>query len=233
MAMMRWRIVFGPIATVMCCGSFADAAGDPLVKVGADQLCVTDGEVSAGPGDLLSVATPAMRAVVPASSRQDVEARFAFLGPTDKTATLGSGAIREQFGLKLRAADPCNLVYAMWRFAPTPGVVVQLKSNPGQHTSAACHNNGYREIKPSSAQPVGAPTAGRTYRLRAEMEASTLKVTVDGGVVWQGDLGSDAPGAGSVGIRSDNAKLSLTLFAPIGAAPSGAPPPHCVQNGGD
>jgi hypothetical protein len=232
-AKMRWRNVCGPIIVLICSASFAEAAGDPLVKLGADQLCVTEGGVSAGPGDALSVTTPAMRAVVPGSSRQDVEARFAFLGPTDQTMALGSGAIREQFGLKLRAADPCNLVYAMWRFAPTPGVVVQLKSNPGQHTSQACHNNGYREIKPSSARPVAAPTLGRTYRLRAEMEASTLKITVDGSVVWQGDLGSDAPGAGSVGMRSDNAKLSLTLFAPLGSAPSGGPPPHCVQGVGD
>jgi hypothetical protein len=122
----------------------------------------------------------------------------------------------------------------MWRFAPTPGMVVQVKSNPGQHDSQTCHNNGYREIRPSFAQPVAAPTVGRTYRLKAEMEASTLKVSLDGAVVWQGDLGSDAPpDAGSVGVRSDNAKLSLLLFAPIGAAPSGAPPPHCVRSGGD
>jgi len=231
--MMRWRL-FGSIAALMGAASFANAAGDPLVKVGADQLCVTDGAASAGPGDVLSVATPAMRAVVPASSRQDIEARFAFLGPTDQTAALGSGAVREQFGLKLRAADPCNLVYAMWRFAPTPGVVVQLKRNPGQHNSQTCHNNGYREITPSFAEPVAAPALGRTYRLRAEMEASTLKVSVDGRVVWQGDLGADAlPEGGAVGIRSDNAKLSLTLFAPVGAAPSGAPPPHCVRSGDD
>ncbi len=231
--MKRWGRALPTVGALACFAACAVAAGDKLVRVGRNQLCVTEGQVSAAADDLLSVATPAMRAVVPASSQQDVEARFAFLGPTDQTVALGSGAVREQFGLKLRAADACNLVYAMWRFSPKPGVVVQLKSNPGEHDSQACRNNGYRDIAPTFVQPVDAPTVGRTYRLNAEMEASTLKVSIDGKVVWQGDIDQGAPAGGPVGIRSDNARLSLTLFAPIGSTPATTPPPHCQPGGED
>ena len=221
----------GSIGALACLASSAVAAADPLVQVSRDQLCVTDGEISAAAGDKLAVTTPAMRAVVPASSRQDVEARFTFLGPSDQTVALGSGAVREQFGVKLRAADPCNLVYAMWRFAPKPGVVVQLKTNAGAHDSQACGNRGYQDVRPSFAHATGAPGVGKPHRLKAEMEASTLKVSIDGNLVWQGEV-KGAPAAGPVGIRSDNAKLSLTLFAPIGATPP-ATPPHCRPSGGD
>jgi hypothetical protein len=51
---------------------------------------------------------------------QAVEARLTYLGHTRDVARLGSGAMREQFGLKLRAHDACNLVYAMWRIGGLP-----------------------------------------------------------------------------------------------------------------
>lgn len=229
--MLRWKQASGAAGALACLASGAAAASNPLAQVGRDQLCVTDGDISAGAAGGLSVTTPAMRAVVPTASRQDVEARFTFLGPTDQTAALGSGAVREQFGLKLRAADPCNLVYAMWRFTPKAGVVVQLKSNPGEHDSQTCGNRGYRDVRPGFSKSVDAPDVGTSHRLKGEMEASTLKVSVDGKLVWQGVV-EGAPASGPVGIRSDNAKLSLTLFAPIGAASSGAPP-HCRPSGGD
>jgi hypothetical protein len=230
--MTGWISGLASVGALACLASSAVGAGDPLAPVSRDQLCVTDGEVAAGAGGKLAITTPAVRAVVPGSSRQDVEARFTFLGPTDQTATLGSGAVREQFGLKLRAADPCNLVYAMWRFAPKPGVVVQLKTNPDAHDSRTCGNRGYQDVRPSLTQAVAAPGVGKPHRLKAEMEASTLKVSIDGKLVWQGEV-DGAPPAGSVGIRSDNVKLSLRLFAPTASTPSGAPPPHCRPSGGD
>jgi len=230
--MVRWKPMLGSVGAIACFATSAGAAGDPLVQVSRDQLCVTDGEVSTDTNGALSVAAPAMRAVVPAASRQDVEARFAYLGPTDQTVALGSGAIREQFGLKLRAVDPCNLVYAMWRFAPKAGVVVQLKRNPDAHDSQACGNNGYQDVYPSFSRAVAAPGVGRRHRLKAEMEASTLKVSVDGKLVWRGEV-AGAPADGPVGIRSDNAKLALILFAPLGSSPIGAAPPHCRPSGAD
>jgi hypothetical protein len=120
----------------------------------------------------------------------------------------------------------------MWRFAPKPGVVVQLKRNPDAHDSQTCGNRGYQDVRPSFAKAVGAPGVGAAHRLKAEMEATTLKVSIDGKLVWQGDV-AGAPAAGPVGIRSDNAKLALTLFAPVGSTPSGASPPHCRLSGAD
>ena len=67
---------------------------------------------------------------------------------------LASGEMRRQFGLKLRAEDACNLVYAMWRIEPESKLVVSVKSNPGQHTSAQCGNRGYQNIKPLHSSPL-------------------------------------------------------------------------------
>ncbi len=89
-----------------------------------------------------------MRAYLNAITAHQVEVHFTYLGSTGNEARLGSGELRRQFGLKLRAQDACNLVYAMWRIEPESKLVVSIKSNPGQHTSAECGNRGYRNIKP-------------------------------------------------------------------------------------
>jgi hypothetical protein len=210
-----------PLAALIACGPASPAS--TLKPVTLDQLCVTEGQVTAAPGGLLAVDDPKMRAIVPASDGQSAQARFTYLGPTASTVALGSGASREQFGLKLRAADPCNLVYAMWRFAPTPGVVVQVKSNPGEHDSSACQNGGYTTISPSRAAPVAAPAPGAAHQLAAAITGQTLTVQVDGATVWEGDLGAAAlADAGPVGIRSDNARLTLALLA-APAASANAP----------
>jgi hypothetical protein len=114
-------------------------------------------------GSRLAVAVPKMRAFVAAATTQVVEARLTYLGPTRTEARLGSGEMRRQFGLKLRAQNGCNLVYAMWRIEPEAKLVVSVKSNPGMNSSSECGNRGYRNIKPRrwSAVPhlvVATPT---------------------------------------------------------------------------
>jgi len=120
---------------------------------------------------------------------QLVEAHFTFLGSTSSEARLGSGELRRQFGLKLRAQDACNLVYAMWRIEPESKLVVSVKSNPGQHTSAECPNRGYRNIKPRRSTPVPVLRSGDTHDLRAEINADEMKVFADSQIVWEGLLG--------------------------------------------
>ena len=155
---------------------------------------------------------------------QAIEARFIYLGPTAEIAPLRSGAVRQQFGLKLRAADGCNLIYAMWRFAPQPSLVVSVKSNPGLHASKACGNAGYRNISPRHVAPVEAPQIGATHRLAAALDAGALRVLIDGKPVWDGEVDAEAFAAdGPVGIRSDNARLELTLFAPPPAGQDACP----------
>ncbi|HEY6387149.1 MAG TPA: hypothetical protein VIX91_15845 [Candidatus Acidoferrum sp.] len=133
------------------------------------KLCVTEGVIEQSSGNRMSVNVPKMRAFVTIATTRDVEAHFTYLGQTAGEKPLGSGEMRRQFGLKLRAQDPCNLVYAMWRIEPESKLVVSVKSNPGQHDSAECGNRGYRNIKPAHSSrlcPICAPVPPTRFALR-------------------------------------------------------------------
>lgn len=193
--------------------TFAQAPAGWLA-VSPANLCVTEGAIEKTASGRLAVNAPKMRAYVNAWTSQSVELRFNYLGGTSKESALGSGAIRRQFGLKLRAQDPCNLVYAMWRVDPEAKLVVSVKRNPNAHTSAECGNRGYENIKPRKASPVPRLRAGESHTLRAEMKKEELRVFVDDHEVWAGDVGADAASlVGQVGIRSDNARLAFDLKA--------------------
>ncbi len=185
-----------------------------LAPVARKNLCVTEGAIEELPGQRLSVNAPKMRAYLEHRTPQAIEAQFEYLGGTANESALGSGAFRRQFGLKLRAQDACNLVYAMWRFEPQSQLVVSVKSNPLQHSSAECGNRGYRNIKARHSLPVPALRPGDAHTLGAEMSGTELTVRVDGRVVWEGSVGPEAANLdGPVGIRSDNAKLQFQLRA--------------------
>jgi hypothetical protein len=122
--------------------------------------------------------------------------------------------MRRQFGLKLRAQDACNLVYVMWRIGPESKLVVSVKSNPGQHTSAECGNRGYRNIKPVRSSPVALLRPGDAHTLRAEMNGAEMHIYADNNLVWLGDVGAEGGRLnGPIGMRSDNARLELELLA--------------------
>jgi hypothetical protein len=183
-----------------------------LTPVPKANLCVTEGAIEELPGQRLSVNVAKMRAYVNAYTQPLAEVRFTYLGATPNEAPLASGEMRRQFGLKLRAQDACNLVYAMWRIEPESKLVVSVKSNPGQHTSAQCGNRGYQNIKPSRSTPVPALNPGDTHTLRAEMNGAEMKVFADKSLVWEGSVGPDALAFdGPVGIRTDNARLQIDL----------------------
>ncbi|MBZ5554066.1 MAG: hypothetical protein LAO21_15225 [Acidobacteriia bacterium] len=76
---------------------------------------VTEGAIDVLPNGDLSVSSPKMRAVVPSAISPIAEVHFKYLGPTAGSSPLGSGEMCRQFGLKLRAQDPCNLLYVMWQ----------------------------------------------------------------------------------------------------------------------
>ena len=165
-----------------------------------------------------------MRAYVNRGAAEAAQLSFTYLGPTHTQSALGSGATRVQFGLKLRAADPCNLVYLMWRVEPESKLVVSIKSNPGAHTSSQCSNRGYQNVKPSLASSVPRLAPGQAHTLRAELHGDELLAFIDGQSVWRGPVGKVAAAlSGPAGIRSDNARLEFELAAPaslVGAAPS-------------
>lgn len=206
-----WTFLF---LSVMSFTVVATSPSGKLSPVSRANLCVTEGAISELSGARLSVSVPKMRAYLNAPTPPVVEAKFTYLGSTDNEARLGSGEMRRQFGLKLRAQDACNLVYAMWRIEPESKLVVSVKNNPGQHSSAQCGNRGYHNIKPRRSTPVPILRSGDTHTLRAEMIGTDLRVIADNELVWEGSLGPEAlVFDGPVGVRSDNARLQLELRA--------------------
>jgi hypothetical protein len=192
----------------------APPSGNKLSPVSRANLCVTEGAIEELRGGRLAVSVPKMRAYLNALTPQSVEADFTYLGSTGNEARLGSGELRRQFGLKLRAQDACNLVYAMWRIEPESKLVVSVKSNPGQHSSAECGNRGYRNVKPARSKPVPSLHPGEAHALRAEMNGAEMKVFADNVLVWEGSVNPEAGNlAGPVGMRSDNARMEIELRA--------------------
>jgi hypothetical protein len=184
------------------------------LTIKARDFCVTEGAVEQSGANRVSVNVPKMRAYVKAATSSSVEIHFRYGGATQTQSALGSGQVRSQFGLKVRAQDPCNLVYVMWRVEPESQLVVSVKRNPGQHTSAQCGNRGYVNIKAVKASPVPMLKAGSSHTLRAEMKAAELRVYVDNKEVWEGSVGADAAALeGPVGIRSDNVRLEFEYLA--------------------
>jgi len=212
--MKNLAMVSGLLVSILLGVGLAQGPAAGWLPINRGNLCVTEGAIEKAAGERMSVNVPKMRAYVNAWTSQSVEVRFTYLGPTSNEKALGSGEMRRQFGLKLRAQDPCNLVYAMWRIDPESELVVSVKRNPDAHTSAECGNHGYENIKPRKASPVPRLKTGESHNLRAEMKKEGLKIFVDSQEVWDGDVGADAAALqGPVGIRSDNVRLEFDLKA--------------------
>lgn len=193
------------------------AAG--MTDVPPTELCVTEGEVRPAEGGRLAVRLPKMRAYVNHPSADAAQLAFTYLGPTDTTASLGSGLNRRQLGLKLRSQDPCNLVYVMWRIEPKSQIVVSIKSNPGQQSSAQCANRGYRNVRPTHTTAPPALGNGQTHILLARIGGDELRAYIDGVIAWQGSPGPEVDALrGSVGVRTDNVQLDFALSAELSSA---------------
>jgi hypothetical protein len=203
----------------------------PAGALSLSQLCVTEGTLTPQ-GEHLFVDVPKCRAVAALATEQSAELRFTYLGPTAETTALGSGRVRRQIGLKLRAQNGCNLVYAMWRLEPKNEIAVQVKRNPGQSTFAECQNRGYRNVQPLRGAAAPDVPEGSSHVLRAEMHGADLTVWADGAVVWQGNVGDDALSFdGPVGLRTDNGRFAIALAA--GAQGAAAAPRPCTQATGE
>jgi hypothetical protein len=195
-------------------GSARPESPDAVVDV--PDLRVTEGAITRGDGTgILHVEAPALRAVLRTQTLPDVELRFVYLGPTETRARLGSGDARVQLGAKLRAADSCNVVYAMLRLEPETRVVVQVKHNPDAHTHEECKNGGYRTVRPEQTAAIPPIAMGSAHRFRAAMSGPRVDVWLDGVLVWQGDVGSEALAFdGPVGLRTDNGRFDVSVVAP-------------------
>jgi hypothetical protein len=193
------------------------AAGAPAFKaVRASQLEITEGTISPAGKVTLRTRSGAMRAVV-RDGGQHASAgrlRFKLLGPSLDVKPLGSGLVRRQIGLKLRSSDPCNLLYVMWHADPDHAIEVQVKSNPGQTTSAQCGNRGYQEL---ATIPMPAPDK-RVHTLEARTRrladgSLILAVYTDGKLLRRMTLPASLTAglAGPVGVRSDNGDYLFRL----------------------
>ncbi len=204
-------------ATAVFAGATAYAApkAKPFKEVTLSSLTVTQGTVSPA-GSALQTADPGMRATVSGTPRAQARLWFQYLGESTTTVPLGSGAIRRQIGLKLRAADPCNLVYVMWHAYPTSQIEVSVKRNPGLTTSAECGNAGYTEI--AEIPVAGGITDHSAHRLevRTKRLASgdlALSVFTDRALLRRLTIPAalSAGLEGPVGIRSDNGNYVFRL----------------------
>ena len=195
------------------------------------QLCVTEGTVSSTPRQSLAV-NDSEDAGLPRCFHHPLDRGRLSLSRRNRPGVAPrSGEVRRQLGLKLRAQDACNLVYAMWRLEPESKLVVSVKSNAGQHTSAECGNRGYTNIKPRRSHPVPVLRPGDSHRLFATMTGSELQVFIDGHSVWEGSVGHAALDFdGPVGIRSDNTRLELGLR--VGPRTGATLSPACPASAG-
>jgi hypothetical protein len=192
---------------------------DRRIAIDRGSLCVAEGEIKTDSGDALSVDSSKMRAYVNRRTIDTIEAHFIYLGGTAQESRLGTGEVCRQFGLKLRALNACNLVYAMWRIDPESKLVVSVKRNAGQTTNSECGNRGYQNIKPRHFAPVPILRSGDSHTLGAELHGKVLRVLVDGAPIWEGDLGPEATDlAGPVGISSDNVRFSFALKIGVSGA---------------
>lgn len=186
----------------------SSAKSGRLTPIPFEDFIQTKGELQTAAAGRFFVDVPKMRAVTAHGKSEEVRLRFQYLGPTEEQSQLQSGKSRQQLGLKLRAENGCNLVYAMWRIAPESSIQVQLKRNPGMTTHLECGNGGYETIVPT--QRAAAPTlhAGDgEHRLRALWQGKRLAIFADGMSVWEGELPESATSLhGPAGIRSDNVR---------------------------
>jgi hypothetical protein len=185
-----------------------------LERISRESLCVTNGTVSPLPDGRLAIDSASSRAVVRKATAQTAEIRFRYVGPTSASKPLASGQLRRQIGIKLRAQDTCNLLYAMWHIEPDSRIAVSIKRNVGQRTHAECGAHGYRNIKPWLEKKLTPITPGEQHQFRAALRGAALTLMADGDVVWEGDVGDQVlQFDGPVGFRTDNARFEFDFLA--------------------
>jgi len=189
-------------------------SSDIPVNTPVKDFCVTEGHISRSQGQWMRVDSTKMRAVLGVVGKPEAELRFRYVGETQDRSLLRSGGDRTQIGLKLKAQDDCNVLYVMWRVSPVSGLVVSVKSNPGQHRHAECGNSGYTNIRGTLSKPVPKITEGSEHSLHATLNGTSLSVDVDGALAWEGNVSDDVLHFdGPAGMRSDNAQFDFQFFA--------------------
>jgi hypothetical protein len=213
--LLRTRLI--PVLAVLALAVPAAAATHPWQTIGLPRLTVTEGVLTSPDNGLLETHSGALRATVRDGGRHAAWARLSFrlLGASTEVKPLGSGLVRRQIGLKLRAQDPCNLVYVMWRSAPDAAIAIFVKSNPGQATSAECGNRGYTDV---ATIPAPQTAIGQSHVLQARTKRTAdgglaVSVFIDGALLRRQVIGPELVAGleGPVGVRSDNGAYEFRL----------------------
>ncbi len=190
-----------------------DQQESPVVKlpsIAKESLCVTKGAARIGE----RVTQPTMRAFAHETSGEAAALTFTYRGETEHARALASGQERRQLGLKLRAANGCNLVYVMWRLDPKPKLDISIKYNPGMATHQECGASGYTKVAPVEHIAVPPLVVGETHTLHAEIAGDQLTVWIDAQPSWRGSLPEHARElSGPAGLRSDNLAFDLVAFS--------------------
>ena len=220
------RLALVSVAALTACGSNLEASPEraPMQKlVPVTELCVTRGKASIG----AVIVDPTTRATARGTAGDAAALEFVYRGDTEAVRELASGEARRQVGLKLRAANGCNLVYVMWRLDPAPKIDVSVKINPGARDHDDCGANGYTKVKPTKSWKVPVLAVGDKHTLRAAVSGDDLTAWVDEHVVWRGRLPASARTlAGPAGFRSDNLAFELVSFSATAGDPV-QPVPEC------
>jgi hypothetical protein len=194
------------------------SAASGLETVPASRLCVTDGQVDPLRAPTFAVDSSAMRGVVAGDRSTTAELAFDYPGPSHMEVPLADGELRRQIGIKLRAQDTCNVIYVMWHVAPSAGIFVQVKHNPGQSTHDECADRGYVTVAATEGTQPPPILVGEQHTLRADLDGNVLSVLADGVLAWRGSLPAEASAFdGPVGLRSDNGQFGFELRIPGGS----------------
>lgn len=187
----------------------------PLVRVPYEAMCATKGALRPH-ADAVVVNEPTVRAFAAGTRGEAAELAFVFRGDSTTTRALASGETRRQLGVKLRAANSCNVVYVMWRLDPHPFLEVSVKHNPGKRTHDECGTSGYTKVAPVRAARVPPLAIDASHALRAEIRGDELVAWIDGEVAWTGTLPLVARELdGFAGFRTDNVRIDIvSLTAP-------------------
>jgi len=218
------RLAIGLVLALGACGTNLEASPErapPKKLVPAAELCVSRGTAAIG----ATTNDPTTRATVRGSGGDAASIEFVYRGDTEAVRELASGAARRQLGLKLRAANGCNLIYVMWRLDPVPKIDVSVKLNPSARDHKDCGADGYTKVKPTKSWRVPVLAVGDQHTLRAAIAGDDLTAWIDERVVWRGRLPASARVlTGPAGLRSDNLAFDLVgLSAATGVPGSVAP----------
>lgn len=186
-----------------------DAARGRAIDPGmTSKMDVTSG----GPlGSFFHTTAPTMRCeLIGVSTPGVVTLDWAYFGPSTEPGTLDSGILRRQIGLKLRSADPCNLLYVMREVDPEHRIFVQAKMNPGMKTSDECGSNGYINLGDTPVDPAVLGKLSATFRTVIGVEQ--LEVRENGKLMLS--IAIDGPLSklkGHYGVRSDSGRFVFKI----------------------